>query len=87
MDSPVLSKKHFPSMTISALPSIIWANVSKGDIFSVKPSPVSKDIILMLPVDFLMIVLMTTELGTYSIISTVMWAFDFSNSVFSILFL
>ena len=30
---------------------------------------------------FLSIVLLTTALGMYSIVSTMMWAFDFSNSV------
>ena len=67
-------------MMISAFPSMICAKVSKGDIFSVKPSPTSKDMTLILPVDFFRIVLITTALGTYSMISTVMCAIDFSNS-------
>ena len=59
-------------ITIFALPSITCTKVSKGDIFSDNPSPLSKDITVTLPVDFLMIVLLTTELGIYSIISTTM---------------
>src|SRR6188768_4506221 len=72
-------------MTISALPSMICANVSNGEVFSVNPSPVSNDMILILPVDFLMIVLLRTALGTYSIISTIINPFDFSISLVSIL--
>ena len=71
------------SMTISALPSMICAKVSKGEVFSVRPSPLSKDMILIFPVDFLIIVLITTELGIYSIISTMMCDFDFSSSALS----
>src|SRR5436190_16506219 len=59
---------------------MIWAKVSKGEVLSVSPSPLSKDITLIFPVDFFMIVLITTELAMYSIISTMMCAFDFSNS-------
>jgi hypothetical protein len=62
---------------------VIWAKVSKGDVFSVNPSPLSKDSILMFPVDFFKIVLITTELGTYSIISTMTCDFDFSSSKLS----
>src|SRR5712664_3375025 len=72
------------SMTISARPSMIWANVSKGLVFSVSPSPLSKDMMLIFPVDFLMMVLITTELGTYSIISTMMCDTDFSSSATSV---
>src|SRR5882757_8645854 len=68
MPCPDWSKLDTLSITISALPSMIWAKVSKGEVFSVNPSPLSKDMILMLPVDFLIMVLITTELGTYSII-------------------
>src|SRR5580700_3721168 len=70
-------------MTISALPSIICAKVSKGDVFSVSPSPLSKDITLMFPVDFLIMVLLTTELDTYSMISTIICDMDFPSSVVS----
>src|SRR5580698_7695773 len=70
-------------MTISALPSIICAKVSKGDVFSVSPSPLSKDITLMFPVDFLIMVLLTTELDTYSMISTMICDIDFSSSAVS----
>lgn len=58
-------------------------NVSKGEIFSVNASPESNETALTLPVVFLIIVLITTELGIYSRISTMMNAFDFSNSEFS----
>src|SRR5690606_15708467 len=68
------------SMIISAFPSMIWANVSNGDIFSVRPSPISNDITLITPVDFFKIVLTTTELGTYSTSSTIIYGFDFSNA-------
>jgi hypothetical protein len=50
--------------------------VSNGDIFSVNASPESKDIRLTLPVLFLSIVLLTIEFGMYSIISTIIRAFD-----------
>ena len=33
---------------------MICANVSNGEVFSVNPSPVSNDMMLILPVDFLM---------------------------------
>ena len=55
----------------------------KGDVFSVKPSPLSNDITLMFPVDFLRIVLIKTALAMYSIISTMICAVDFSSSVVS----
>src|SRR5580658_10397937 len=84
MPSPACRKWDTVSITISALPSMIWAKVSNGEIFSVNPSPLSKDMMLILPVDFLIIVLITTELGTYSMISTIMCDFAFSSSVFSI---
>src|SRR5450432_311839 len=67
---PDSSKCDTLSITISALPSMIWAKVSKGEVFSVNPSPLSKDITLIFPVDFLIIVFITTELDTYSMIST-----------------
>ena len=54
--------------------------MSKGEVFSVSPSPLSNDMILIFPVDFLIIVLITTELDTYSMISTIMCDLDFSNS-------
>jgi len=57
--------------------------VSKGEVFSVNPSPLSKDMILMFPVDFLIIVLITTELAIYSMISTMICDFDFSSWAFS----
>src|SRR5687767_1577563 len=71
------------SITISALPSMIWTNVSKGEVFSVNPSPLSNDITLIFPVDFLIIVLITTALAIYSIISTMICAVDFSISPFA----
>jgi len=86
IDWPVSRILEIPSITSSALPSIIWAYVSKGVVFSANPSPLSNDIILIFPVVFFIIVLLTTELGTYSIISTVICAFDFSISELSILF-
>lgn len=52
IDWPVVSKFDFPSIKISALPSIIWTNVSKRLIFSARASPVSNEIALMLPVVF-----------------------------------
>lgn len=57
--------------------------VSKGDVFSVSASPESNETALTLPVVFFIIVLITTELGIYSIISTIINAFDFSTSDFS----
>src|SRR5580693_7817631 len=62
---------------------MIWANVSKGEVFSVNPSPLSNDMTLIFPVDFFMIVLITTELGTYSMISRMIYAIDFSSLPFS----
>src|SRR5580658_9981888 len=81
MPSPACRKWDTVSITISALPSMIWAKVSNGEVFSVNPSPLSKDMMLILPVDFFMIVLITTELGTYSMISTTICDFAFSSSV------
>lgn len=80
MDWPVSSILETPSITISALPSIIWTKVSNGIIFSVKASPLSKETAEMFPVVFLIIVLLTTEFGIYSMISTMMRAFAFSIS-------
>jgi len=57
--------------------------VSNGEVFSVNPSPESKDMMLMLPDDFLIIVLVSTEWGMYSIISTMICDFAFSSSLFS----
>src|SRR5690606_6026131 len=84
MDCPVSKVCELPSIKISALPSMIWMNVSKGDIFSVRFSPESKETAVTFPVVFFMMVLLTTALGTYSMISTIMKTFDFSTSVFSI---
>src|SRR5680860_809366 len=81
MDWPVSKLWESSSIKISARPSIIWINVSNGDIFSVRFSPESKDTAVTLPVVFFMIVFMTTALGTYSIISTMIKTFDFSISV------
>jgi hypothetical protein len=62
----------------SVFPSMICAKVSNGEIFSVNPSPLSKDMILILPVDFLIMVLLSTELGMYSMISTMISALSIS---------
>jgi hypothetical protein len=48
--------------------------------FFVNPSPLSKDMRLILPVDFFIIVLLTTELGMYSMISTMIYELPFINS-------
>src|SRR5688572_27322087 len=77
---PAWSKLDFLLITICALPSMIWTKLSKGEVFSFNPSPLSKDITLISPEDFLIIVLITTELAIYSIISTIMCDFDFSRS-------
>src|SRR4030095_6341138 len=82
---PVKSIFDLPSIKISALPSMIWTNVSKGEVFSAKPSPASKDIRPTSPVNFLRMVFMTTLLSTYSIISTMMCGADFKISKLSTL--
>src|SRR5205814_10622455 len=82
---PVTSTFDFPSTKTSALPSMIWTNESKGDIFSANPSPASKDVRPTSPVDFLRMVLITTELSTYSIISTIICGVDFKSSKLSTL--
>ena len=81
MASPVWSAFDLSSITTSALPSIIWIKVSKGEIFYASASPVSIATILIFPVVFRIIVLVTTELGTYSIISIRICVFDFTISV------
>jgi hypothetical protein len=55
--------------------------MSKGEVFSANSSPVSKEVTVTFPVVFLIMVLLTTALGTYSVISTIICAFDFSISV------
>jgi len=50
----------------------LYKGVERDGLFSQPPSPLSNDITLILPVVFLSIVLITTELGIYSIISTAM---------------
>ena len=80
IDWPISSIFDSLSITISALPSITWTKVSNGIIFSVRASPVSHEIALTFPVVFFIIVLITTELGTYSMISTIIKAFAFSTS-------
>ena len=82
MDCQVSMRLDMSLITISALPSMTWMKVSKGEIFSLNASPESNETALTLPVVFLMIVLITTEFGIYSMISTMMKAFDFSNSAF-----
>jgi hypothetical protein len=82
---PVKSIFDLLSTKISALPSMIWTNVSKGEIFSANPSPASNDIRPTSPVDFLRMVLITTELSTYSIISTMICGVDFTISKLSTL--
>src|SRR6185503_7688543 len=77
---PDSSKLASLLITISAFPSMIWTKVSNGEVFSVNPSPLSKDMMLILPVDFLMIVFITTEFAIYSMISTMICDFDFSSS-------
>lgn len=83
MDCPVFNIKDWSLITTSASPSMTCIKVSKGDFFSESASPESKETAVTLPVVFLMIVLITTALGTYSMISTMMKIFDFSNSGFS----
>ncbi len=80
MPFPNLSWYFFSSMMTSAAPSIICIYVSKGEVFSPNSSPVAKDATVILPVVFLIIVLLTTAFGTYSMISTMICAFDFSTS-------
>ncbi len=77
IDCPVSSIVDLSSMKISALPSIIWMKVSKGEIFSVMASPESNETALTFPVVFRIIVFINTELRTYSRISTTIKAFDF----------
>ena len=82
---PVKSTFDFPSIKISALPSMTWINVSKGEIFSANPSPAAKDIRPTSPVIFLRMVFLTTELSTYSIISAIICGIDFKISELSTL--
>lgn len=83
MDCPVSSRLDILSITISAFPSMTWIRVRKGEIFEVKISPESNEDALILPVNFLMMVLVTIEWRTYSIVSVKRKAFGFSNSEFS----
>ena len=83
IDWPVSSILEVPSITTSALPSMIWTNVSNGIIFSFIALPASNETALIFPVVFVIIVLMPTESGTYSMISTTINAFAFSISIFS----
>ncbi len=83
IECPVSRILDLSSITISAFPSITWIKVSKGDVFFVRASPESNETAVTLPVLFLIIVLMTTALGIYSTISTIMKAFAFSSSGFS----
>jgi len=53
IDWPVLRKFEISLITISALPSITWMKVSKGEIFSVNASPESNETALTFPVVFL----------------------------------
>lgn len=73
-------------MVNSAAPSMICIKQSKGSVFSINPSPASTDETVISPVDFLMMVFMSTELGTYSRISMMMCGMDFSSSVLPELF-
>src|ERR1035438_7698750 len=84
IDCPVSNKIDFPSITISAFPSITWMKLSKGETLPANDSPESNETALILPVVLRIIVFITTELGTYSRISTIIKAFDFSISIFSI---
>ena len=84
MPSPNLSLYFLLLIVTSAVPSIIWINVSKGTVFSLSSSPASREETVIFPVVFLIIVLIKTELGTYSKISTMICGVDFSNSVWSI---
>lgn len=61
---------------------MIWMKQSKGIVLSINPSPASMEETVISPVDFLMIVFMSTELGTYSRISMMMCGMDFSISLF-----
>ena len=63
MDSPVFSVLDLSSITISAIPSITWIKVSKGEIFSFSTSPESNETAVTIPVILLIIVLITTECG------------------------
>src|SRR5687768_10327399 len=68
---PVSSMVDSSLMIISAVPSITWTKVSKREIFSLSTSPESNEITLTFPVVFFIIVFITTELGMYSMISTI----------------
>ena len=68
---PVLSTEALPSITIIALPSIICTKVSKGEIFSFNPSPLSNAIASIDPVVFFIIDLLTVALCSYSINSII----------------
>jgi hypothetical protein len=61
-----------PSMSMIALPSIICAYVSKGEVYSLSPSPLANDKAFIDPVVFFMIDLLTTALCSYSINSTIL---------------
>lgn len=77
---PVFSNLEVPSIVISALPSIAWTKVSNGETFPVSVAPASKATALTFPVVFLITVLVTTDLGTYSRTSIMINTFDFSIS-------
>ena len=83
--SPVFKIVVLSSIIISAWPSIICINVSKGEVLTPNASPVSKETALTFPVVFFMIVFINTEFGTYSIISTTINVLAFYTSGFSIL--
>lgn len=85
IDSPVSNRCDVSFITISAFPSIICIKVSKGEVLSENVSPESNETALIFPVVFFIIVLINTEFGMYSNISTTMNAFDFSNSEVSTL--
>jgi hypothetical protein len=60
---PVSSSCEILLMTTSALPSITWTKVSKGDVLFFNSWPRSNDTALILPVDFFIIYLSMTESG------------------------
>jgi hypothetical protein len=53
IDCPVFNKFDTPSTTISALPSITWIKVSKGETLTDNASPESNETALIFPVVFL----------------------------------
>ncbi len=70
MPSPKASLYFLSLIVNSAAPSMICIYVSKGEIFCPSSSPASSEDTVTFPVVFLIMVLLTTAFGTYSMIAT-----------------